>query len=53
VRHAADCPAIDVFRQNIADGTTPNPTPKPNQDCPQGTEFAFGNTDIYGTVVVP
>ncbi len=53
VRHAADCPAIDVFRQKRADGTTPNPTPKPNQDCPQGTEFAFGNTDIYGAVISP
>jgi hypothetical protein len=52
-RHAADCPAIDVFRQNLATGTTPNPTPRPNQQCPQGTEFAFGNTDIYGTVVTP
>jgi hypothetical protein len=52
VRHAADCPAIDAYRQSIVDGD-PIATPAPNQDCPQGTEFAFGNTDIYGTLVTP
>jgi len=53
VRHAADCPAIDAYRQNLVTGTSPNPTPRPNIDCPQGAEFAFGNTDIYGAVVTP
>ncbi|MGH3031813.1 MAG: hypothetical protein ACRDNE_13840, partial [Gaiellaceae bacterium] len=52
VRHAADCPAIDAYRQSIVDGD-PIATPAPNQDCPQGTELAFGNTDIFGTVVTP
>jgi hypothetical protein len=42
VRNAADCPAIDTYRQKLIDGTTPNPTPAPNE-CP-----TFGNSDIYG-----
>jgi hypothetical protein len=48
-RNAADCPAIDTYRQAIVDGTaTGDPTdparPAPNNDCPA----TFGNTDIYG-----
>ena len=43
VRNAADCPAIDAYRQSIADGT-PIAAPAPQQDCPP----MFGNTDIFG-----
>jgi hypothetical protein len=48
-RNAADCPAIDAYRQAIVDGTAAgdasDPTrPAPQQDCPA----TFGNTDIFG-----
>jgi hypothetical protein len=47
-RNAADCPAIDAYRQAVADGTAAgdatDPTrPAPQQDCPA----TFGNTDIF------
>jgi hypothetical protein len=42
-RNAADCPAIDAYRQAIEDGQNPTP-PAPNADCPP----TFGNSDIYG-----
>jgi len=48
-RNAADCPAIDAYRQAVVDGTAagdetdPN-RPAPQQDCPA----TFGNTDIFG-----
>jgi hypothetical protein len=48
-RNAADCPAIDAYRQAVANGTAagdatdPN-RPAPQQDCPA----TFGNTDIFG-----
>jgi hypothetical protein len=48
VRNAADCPAIDAFRQAIANGTTATP-PAPNTDCPA----TFGNTDIVGGAYTP
>jgi hypothetical protein len=46
-RNAADCPAIDAYRQDVANGTaagtSTDPTrPAPEQDCPA----TFGNTDI-------
>ena len=48
-RNAADCPAIDAYRQQILDGTAAgtadDPTrPAPNNVCPA----TFGNTDIRG-----
>ena len=48
-RNAADCPAIDAYRQDVvngtAAGTSTDPTrPAPNNDCPA----TFGNTDIFG-----
>jgi hypothetical protein len=48
-RNAADCPAIDAYRQAIADGTaagtSDDPTrPAPQQQCPPN----FGNSDIFG-----
>ena len=42
-RNAADCPAIDAWRQALQNGLTP-PAPAPEQDCPA----TFGNSDIYG-----
>jgi len=47
VRQAADCPAIDVYRQALVDGQTATP-PEPNNVCPQTDNSAFGNTDIWG-----
>jgi hypothetical protein len=47
-REAADCAAVDTYRQNLATGTTPNPPPEPNNQCLQTDASAFGNTDIFG-----
>jgi hypothetical protein len=50
VRNAADCPAVDTFRQALVDALTNNTTlpaaPWPG-DCANQT---FGNSDIYGGV---
>lgn len=43
VRNAADCPAIDAYRQSLVDGN-PIARPAPQQDCAPN----YGNTDIYG-----
>src|SRR6266542_4016941 len=48
VRNAADCPAVDAYRQSLADGS-PIAKPAPQQDCPA----TFGNSDIFATVVSP
>jgi hypothetical protein len=42
-RNAADCPAIDAYRQSLVGGPSA-PRPAPNNDCPA----TFGNTDIFG-----
>jgi hypothetical protein len=42
-RNAADCPAVDAYRQSLSTAT-PLPKPAPNTACPP----TFGNTDIFG-----
>ena len=43
VRNAADCPAIDAWRESLVGGPAA-PKPAPATDCPA----TFGNTDIWG-----
>jgi len=47
-RNAADCPAIDAYRQSL-ETSSPLPTPFPPTDCPG----AFGNTDIFSATTAP
>ena len=42
-RNAADCPAIDAWRQALQNGQSP-PAPAPQQQCPS----TFGSSDIFG-----
>jgi hypothetical protein len=44
-RNAQDCPAVDTYRENLQQGTTPNPKPDPPTSCPANS--TFGNSDIY------
>jgi hypothetical protein len=48
VRDAVECPAVDAWRQALANGQSP-PQPSPATACPAG----FGNTDIYAAQVTP
>jgi len=43
VRNAADCPAVDAYRQSLVNGS-PITAPAPGTDCPA----TFGNSDIFG-----
>lgn len=47
-RAAADCPAIDAWRQSLEDGTSV-PRPAPQQQCPA----TFGNSDIWSATTAP
>jgi len=42
VRNAADCPAVDAYRQSLVN-SAPIPKPAPGTDCPA----TFGNSDIF------
>jgi hypothetical protein len=46
VRNAADCPAVDAYRQSLLNGT-PIAKPAPNSDCPA----TFGNSDIFSATI--
>jgi hypothetical protein len=47
-RNAADCHAVDVYRQSLLT-SNPLPVPAPGTDCPA----SFGNTDVYGGSYAP
>jgi hypothetical protein len=51
-REALDCPAIDEYRQALADGESAT-APAPQVDCdpPDPEETLFGNTDIWAARV--
>ena len=48
-RNAADCPAIDAYRQALQDGNTGATPPDVQEVCPA----SFGNSDIYGGSYAP
>ena len=48
-RNAADCPAIDAYRDDVANGTAAGDASDPTRPAPrQQCDPAFGNTNIYG-----
>jgi hypothetical protein len=47
-RFAVDCPAIDLWRQSLQNGS-PIATPAPQQACLPG----FGNSDIFAFTTAP
>ena len=50
-RNAADCPAIDSYRESLY---TSSPLPKPNPASPcTGAATDFGNTDIFASTTAP
>jgi hypothetical protein len=47
-RNAADCPAIDSYRQDVVDGTAAGDANDPTRPAPQqACDPTFGNTDIF------
>ena len=48
VRAAADCPAVDQYRQGLVEGESATP-PNVEATCPT----AFGNSDIFGGAYTP
>jgi hypothetical protein len=48
VRAAADCPAVDAYRQSLAT-STPVAAPAPGSACPA----TFGNSDIWSFTTAP
>jgi hypothetical protein len=48
-RAAADCTAIDAWRQALEDGDTSVARPAPQQDCPP----TWGNSDIFSVTTAP
>src|SRR5262249_57141211 len=48
-RNAANCPAIDAYRDDVASGTAAGVSTDPTRPAPeQQGPATFGNTNIYG-----
>ncbi|HEY2650555.1 MAG TPA: hypothetical protein VGI50_01460, partial [Solirubrobacteraceae bacterium] len=48
-RNAADCPAVDAYRQALQDGNASATPPDVQEECPA----TFGNSDIFGGSYAP